>query len=302
MQTGIGLGKIIFIIGAGYTGTIVLRNGKLGDIIADIQDLAKKSPKTEEGADSDHFDDAVASQIRRMAMEIRQLASARPITILNGNDGGGNIRALIVPAATLGALGYGYMWWKGISFSDLLYVTKANMASAVANMKNQLDYVTNEIGAFRKHFGQRINKVEGKLDLLKDLQTDLKNGVADARGSMLTLENNVDNLMEEIWHLDERMGTLALKQNFANTGLNYLLEYATTGKVGKMPDLLEDAPRSSSRRRYLGSTENKSLQGLQSIKAIELENLARTKTDATLLASTELLDHSKRLLRSTSVK
>lgn len=299
MQSGIGLGRIIFILGAGYTGTIVLQNGKLGDIIADIRDLMKD--KSEEGAVSDHSD-AIASQVHRLAMEIRQLASARPITILHGNDGGGNIRALIVPAATFGALGYGYMWWKGISFSDLLYVTKANMANAIANMKKHLDYVTNEIGAFKNHFVQRIDKTEGKVDLLKDLQKDIKNEVVDARGSMLTLANDVNNLMENFWDLDEMTGTIVFKQNFGNAGLDYLLECATTGKARKMPDFLKDAQRSSGRRGYLGSSENKSLKGLQSIKALELGNLARAKTDASSQANTELLDNPKILLRSTSVK
>ncbi|RVW70069.1 hypothetical protein CK203_060900 [Vitis vinifera] len=50
-------------------------------------------------------------------MEVKQLASARQITVLNGNSGQiGNITSLAIPAATLGALGYGYMWWKVVSY------------------------------------------------------------------------------------------------------------------------------------------------------------------------------------------
>ncbi|CAI8604488.1 unnamed protein product [Vicia faba] len=35
MQSGIGISKILFIAGAGYTGTVLIKNGKLSDIIGE---------------------------------------------------------------------------------------------------------------------------------------------------------------------------------------------------------------------------------------------------------------------------
>lgn len=107
----------------------------------------KGMERSGEEGDSD-VSDAIAAQVRRLAMEVRQLASARQITVMNGVSGGmlkkivtlylfrhvlsenlfvslfvfffvfifvcvsANLQALAVPAAALGALGYGYMWWK----------------------------------------------------------------------------------------------------------------------------------------------------------------------------------------------
>ncbi|KAF2299595.1 hypothetical protein GH714_038340 [Hevea brasiliensis] len=114
MQTGIGLSRIIVLAGAGFTGTVLFKNGKLSDLIGELQSLVKGLEKSGESADGDsHYSDAIAQQVKRLAMEVRQLASARQITVLNGSSGQmGNLTGLIVPATALGALGYGYMWWK----------------------------------------------------------------------------------------------------------------------------------------------------------------------------------------------
>ncbi|THG07006.1 hypothetical protein TEA_022921 [Camellia sinensis var. sinensis] len=82
-------------------------------------------------------------KVRRLAMEVRQLASARQITVLNGNSGQiGNMTSFIVPAVAVGALCYGCMWWKGLTFSDLMYVTKRNMENAVSNLTKHLESVS----------------------------------------------------------------------------------------------------------------------------------------------------------------
>uniref|UniRef100_A0A2P2LD35 Uncharacterized protein LOC105123623 isoform X2 n=1 Tax=Rhizophora mucronata TaxID=61149 RepID=A0A2P2LD35_RHIMU len=144
MQTGIGFSRILILAGAGYTGTILVKNGKLSDLLGELQSLVQGIEKSGEQTEGDSdYSDAIAQQVRRLAMEVRQLASSRQITVLNGTSGQmGNYSGLIIPAATLGALGYGYMWWKGLKFSDLMYVTKRNMANAVANLTKHLEQVS----------------------------------------------------------------------------------------------------------------------------------------------------------------
>nr|KJB34163.1 hypothetical protein B456_006G051200 [Gossypium raimondii] len=54
MQTGVGLSKILILAGAGYTGTVLLKNGKLLDILGELQSLVKGLEKSGEQAnDSD---------------------------------------------------------------------------------------------------------------------------------------------------------------------------------------------------------------------------------------------------------
>lgn len=95
-----------------------------------------------------------------------------------------------MPAAALGAMGYCYMWWKvilfkakpssvgiafgimlesickllffsftlyfsnlqGWSFSDVMFVTKSNMANAVATVSKQLEHVSETLAVSRIFF------------------------------------------------------------------------------------------------------------------------------------------------------
>ncbi|KAI5342878.1 hypothetical protein L3X38_010754 [Prunus dulcis] len=59
----------------GYTSTILRKNGKLSELIGELQPLFNGTGEQSEG-----------------------------------------LTSLIMPTATLGALGYDYMWWKGLKF------------------------------------------------------------------------------------------------------------------------------------------------------------------------------------------
>ncbi|KAL5987725.1 hypothetical protein ACLOJK_035477 [Asimina triloba] len=214
MHSGIGLSKILILVGAGYTGSIVLKNGRLSDILADLQTLLKDKPRDDGGTDSD-YSDVLAAQVRRLAMEVRQLASSRSVTILNGDSSAmGSVASLAVPAAALGALGYGYMWWKGLSFSDLMYVTKRNMANAVESLTKNLEDVTAALAAAKRHLTQRIENLDGKLDEQKEMSKLIK----DEGGKIDTLED---------------------KQDFANSGIYYLLRFVSEKDGRKVPEFLQ---------------------------------------------------------------
>jgi hypothetical protein len=122
----------------GVSGSIVLRHGRLSDLIAQLQDLLNGA----QGVESTPFkyDGALlAAQIRQLANEIKELTMTNPVTIFNGDSNSSGYASYLVPAAAVGAMGYCYMWWKGWSFSDAMFVTKKNMADAVASVSKQLD-------------------------------------------------------------------------------------------------------------------------------------------------------------------
>ncbi|KAK4423061.1 hypothetical protein Salat_1888700 [Sesamum alatum] len=276
MQAGIGLSRIVLIAGAGYTGTILLKNGKLSDVLGELQNLVKGMEKAGENEGDSDYSDAIAAQVRRLAMEVRQLASSRQITVLNGNSGQSNLTSLVVPAAALGALGYGYMWWKGLSFSDLMYVTKRNMANAVSNLTKHLDHVSEALAATKRHLTQRIENLDGKLDEQVEISKLIRTEVNDVRGDLSQIGFDLDelqrmvsglvgfNLVKFFFHLllfkndmhillhylcllsylifglqDGKLLTLEGKQELANAGVMYLCSIVNGRKV-KMPEMLQD--------------------------------------------------------------
>ncbi|XP_076956421.1 uncharacterized protein LOC143631592 [Bidens hawaiensis] len=208
MQVGMGFSKIIIIFGVGYTGTLLLSNGKLSDLFSELK--AKVNGNEPEGD--------IAGQLRRLAMDVRQLASPRQITVLNGGSSV-DVTSLVIPAAALGTLGYGYMWWKGYSFSDLMYVTKSNITNAISNLKTNLEQVSDAIAAAKKHLSQRVENLDGKVDKHVEISKSIKTEVNDVKDNLSQLDYSLGALKDMVSGM---IMTLEEKQEFARRGVQYL--------------------------------------------------------------------------------
>nr|GEX29030.1 kinesin-like protein [Tanacetum cinerariifolium] len=250
MQASMGFSKIIILIGAGYTGTLLMQNGKLSDVLAELQALVKGYEGKRGDGENDHSD-AIAAQVRRLAMEVRQMASSRQITVLNG--GSGTATSLVVPAAALGAVGYGYMWWKGLSFSDLMYVTKQNMTNAVSNLTKHLEQVSDVVAidchmcryslqgytwyestlgeAAKKHLTQRIENLDGKMDQQVEISKLIRSEVNDTREDISQIGYDLDSLNQLVSGLNGKIMTLEEKQDLTNLGVWYLCNKADGNKM-----------------------------------------------------------------------
>ncbi|KAI3812585.1 hypothetical protein L1987_17296 [Smallanthus sonchifolius] len=263
MQAGMGFSKIIILVGAGYTGTLMLKNGKLSDVLGELQALVKGYEQNQgDGGEGDHAD-AIAAHVRRLAMEVRQLASSRQITVLNGGSGG-NVTSLVVPAAALGAVGYGYMWWKGFSFSDLMYVTKKNMTTAVSNLTKHLEQVSDTLAAAKKHLTQRIENLDGKMDQQVEISKLIRSEVGDVRDDLSQIGYDLDSLNQMVSGLNGKIMTLEEKQDLTNLGVWYLCNKAEGTKMsGKAQEQLKLAGKSFAG--YLTSGGVRNLEGVKEI-------------------------------------
>ncbi|XP_050239009.1 uncharacterized protein LOC126688381 [Mercurialis annua] len=274
MQTGIGLSRIFLIAGAGYTGTVMFKNGKLSDIIGELQSLVKGWEKSGEHSDGDSdYSDAIAHQVKRLAMEVRQLATQRQITVLNGGSGQSNITNLIVPAAAVGALGYGYMWWKGLKLSDLMYVTKRSMANAVTNLTKHLEQVSESLTAAKAHLTQRIQLVDDKMETQKEISKAIQNDVKAASENLSQIGSELWQLQRVVSGLDGKICSLEEKQDIANMGVWYLCNFFE-GREINMPKALEDQLKLSAKTR----PQLPSILGLKDIKDIT-DSLSRTMSE-----------------------
>ncbi|XP_061340846.1 uncharacterized protein LOC133287291 [Gastrolobium bilobum] len=85
LQTGVNTSKVLILVGAGLTGSVVLRSGQLADVIAKLQEVLKGVDQVEilpGGYDAS----VISAQIRQLAQEIKELTLSRPITVFNGNS------------------------------------------------------------------------------------------------------------------------------------------------------------------------------------------------------------------------
>nr|VDC68697.1 unnamed protein product [Brassica rapa] len=238
MQSGIGLTRILILAGAGYTSTILVKNGKMADLLGELQSLVKRFEKSGDHLDDDSDD--MATQMQRLAMEVRQMSSSRQITVMNGGAQGGDFTPFIVPAATLGAIGYGYMWYKGVSFSDIMCVTKRSMEEAVSNLTKHLDTVSEAIYNAKKHLTERLKRTDDKMELQKDLLKGVQDNVGLALEDLANIGDDFDSMHSMFGGMGGKLDSIEYKQNIANMGLMYLCD-SMGGESHKMPDILMQA-------------------------------------------------------------
>jgi hypothetical protein len=228
LQTGVATSKVLILVGAGLTGSIILRSGKLSDILLQIQGLSKGVNENE--VSPGMYDSALlAAQIRQLAQDIRELTVASPITILNGSSGSsssGGYSSYIMPAAALGAMGYCYMRWKGWSLSDVMFVTKQNMANAVSTVSKQLDNVTEALASTKRHLSKRLETLDWKMDEQKEISNFIANDVREVKSNLNQIGYDIDIIHQLVTGLEGKIELIESKQDVTNSGLWYLCQVA----------------------------------------------------------------------------
>ncbi|XP_039119949.1 uncharacterized protein LOC120256315 [Dioscorea cayenensis subsp. rotundata] len=263
MQTGISSSKVLILVGAGLTSSIILRNGRLSEVLSEIQDLIKGINEVE--ISPGRYDATVlAAQIRQLAQEVRDLTLSRPVTILNGESSSGGLSSYIMPAAAVGAMGYCYMWWKGWSFSDVMFVTKRNMANAVSNVSKQLEQVSAALASTKRHLSHRLEKLDWKLDEQKETSKLIMNEVDGVKTDLSQIGFDIESIQKMVLGLEGKIGVLEHKQDMTNAGVWYLCQVAGSIKDGLTANFFQEAeaklpPAQSS----LTFSEDKSPMGLQ---------------------------------------
>lgn len=242
LQTGVSASKVLILVGAGLTGSVVLRSGRLSDLIFQLQELLKGVNEVE--ISPQKYDTALlAAQIRQLAQEIRELTVSNPVTIFNGNSGSsGSYASYIMPAAALGAMGYCYMWWKGLSFSDVMFVTKHNMANAVATVSKQLEHVSEAVVSTKRHLSKRLENLDWKLEEQKETSKLIANDVHEVKSDLSQIGFDVEMIQQMVSGLEGKLEVLESKQDMTNSGLWYLCQAAAGGiKDGLNAKLFQDA-------------------------------------------------------------
>ncbi|KAF0916046.1 hypothetical protein E2562_000675 [Oryza meyeriana var. granulata] len=264
VQIGMGVGRVVLLCGAGFAGSIAFRNGRLAEILAELQEsLRDNDAGGSEGGDGPI--NAVTEAINKATMELRQVGSQAAVVLVDP-AGNGVVSSLIAPAAAAGALSYGYMRWKGISISSLMYVTKQNMANAVASMTKHLEQVQTSLAAAKRHLTQRIQHLDDKLDQQKEISGQIRDEVTGARLKLQNIGSEMQNLKQMASGLGGKLDSIEAKQNYSLAGVMYLVEFIEQNG-GRLPRSVEHLQRTA---RLAGITgDQKQLLGLGQLLAIE---------------------------------
>ncbi|KAJ6873880.1 hypothetical protein NC651_032660 [Populus alba x Populus x berolinensis] len=284
LQTGVSTSKVLILVGAGLTSSIILKNGRLPELIGQLQELLKGVDEVEIAPYK--YDTALlAAQIRQLAQEIKELSLSSPVTIYNGNSvSNGNFSSYLVPAAALGAMGYCYFWWKarflmlkGWSFSDVMFVTKQNMANAVATVSKQLENVSETLASTKRHLTKRLGnldwKIEEQIETSKLIANDdiryawlctSQAKIDEMKSNLSQIGYDVESIHEMISGLEGKLELLESKQDSTNSGLWYLCQFAGGFKDGLDTKAYQDVGAKLANHSAM-AYEERSLKGLQFI-------------------------------------
>eukprot|EP00250_Pteridium_aquilinum_P002036 c12244_g1_i1 orf=36-1178(+) len=288
-QTGIATSKvIILVLGAGMTGPMILGKTNWSDIISTVQEVLIKRENGE--AAGQGFDNAsVQAQILRLAQEVRQMHGGRQITVLNGSSQNNSLASYIIPIAVVGAAGYGYMWWKGWSFSDIMYVTKRNMANAVSSFTNQLEQVSAAVAAAKKHLAQRMEKLNDKLDEQKEITGAIKFEVSEVRENLAQMGMDIESVQRLVEGLGSKIDNIEGKQDLTNAGVVYLCQFVQGLAGAQKPELLQYSSGKARLERSASSgLRSSGLKELQYItEALQSERFSKSADGDTVSNATE---------------
>ncbi|MBA0751646.1 hypothetical protein Gogos_000558 [Gossypium gossypioides] len=177
------------------------------------------------------------------------------------------------------------MWWKGISFSDLFWVTKRNMAMAVENLTKHLDSVSDALSAAKKHLTQRIQNLDDKMETQKEISKSIQTSVEEAHMNLSNIEYDLDALQRMISGLD-----------LANAGVWYLCNMVG-GKKANMPEALQEQLKLSGKYRALLASGTPALKGLKDVADISSGNMNDSGRDGFVKDGFDNLDEEPRSLQ-----
>ncbi|KAG0462949.1 hypothetical protein HPP92_021425 [Vanilla planifolia] len=184
-----------------------------------------------------------------------------------------------------------------------MYVTKRNMANAVSSMNKHLEQVSTALAATKRHLTQRIEGLDGKLDEQKLVSTEIRDEVSQVRGKIENISFDLGSIQQIVYGMDGKMTTIERKQAFLCAGILHLCNIVPD-KDGKIREFLQEGPKPSNMRGFVGPAESGNLKGLKHIvQALESGNLDDNNLESLLSNdATESVDIRKGLLRTSSIK
>ncbi|XP_028755849.1 uncharacterized protein LOC114715216 [Neltuma alba] len=132
----------------------------------------------------------------------------------------------LLPAAAIGVMGYCYVRWKGWSFSDVMFVTKRNMANGVATVTKQLENVNETLASTRRHLTKKLEVLDLKVEEQNELTQLIANDVNEVKSNLSQIGGDFELIRQMISGLEGKLKLVESKQDITNSGLWYLCQLA----------------------------------------------------------------------------
>ncbi|KAJ6941150.1 hypothetical protein NC651_007056 [Populus alba x Populus x berolinensis] len=161
-------------------------------------------------------------------------------------------------------MGYCYMWWKDWSFSDVMFVTKKNMANAVATVSKQMENVSETLASTKRHLTKRLENLDWKIEEQIETSKLIASDVDEMKSNLSQIGYDVESIHQMISGLEGKLELLESKQDTTNSGLWHLCQFAGGFKDGLGTKVYQDVGAQLANPTAM-AYEERSLKGLQFI-------------------------------------
>ncbi|KAJ6973358.1 hypothetical protein NC653_033634 [Populus alba x Populus x berolinensis] len=153
---------------------------------------------------------------------------------------------------------------QGWSFSDVMFVTKQNMANAVATVSKQLENVSETLASTKRHLTKRLGNLDWKIEEQIETSKLIANDIDEMKSNLSQIGYDVESIHEMISGLEGKLELLESKQDSTNSGLWYLCQFAGGFKDGLDTKAYQDVGAKLANHSAM-AYEERSLKGLQFI-------------------------------------
>ncbi|XP_077212215.1 uncharacterized protein LOC143847308 [Tasmannia lanceolata] len=225
----LALGKITVLLGAGILGSVLAQEGRISKVSdffsGAFKIVFKHIQKDDAPSTSKPRDDSLLAQVNSLQQELQLLASSRSVTIVTGSSSG-TITYSMPVVVVVGVVGYGYIWWKGWKFSDMMFATRRSLSDACTTVAKQLEQVHLSISATKRTLSSRIDRVDNNLDECAVLNAATKDEVVQLRGDLQGFGIDVEEVHRQVQDLETKIGRIEGKQDLTNIGVRQLVDFA----------------------------------------------------------------------------
>uniref|UniRef100_A0A0E0FEX8 DUF1664 domain-containing protein n=1 Tax=Oryza nivara TaxID=4536 RepID=A0A0E0FEX8_ORYNI len=194
------LGKIVIVIGSGIVGTL-LTSGEAKIALPDFRDVLSG-----------------AFKVNHLREDLQLLSRSNQVAIVtvDGRPGPG---AYGITAVVAGAIGYLYIRWKDWKLSDLMFVTKRGLSDACDVVGKQLEHVSENVNAAKRHLAGRIDHVDCTLDECQEITESTRKEVTVIHEDISAFQEEMQSVHLVVRTLETKLGRLAYTQVLSSTPL-----------------------------------------------------------------------------------
>lgn len=172
------------------------------------------------------------------------LASNRQVTIVTRN--GTSTKNIGITVIVVGAVGYGYIWWKGYKLHEMMFVTRRGLSDACNIIAKQLDALNSMIMATKKVLSDKIIGLESNLKEIRVISTSTQDEVSRLRDRLNQMNDNFHYVRHAVQTLESNINSLEEKQDETLEGVAKLCYAAKSSENLRPRNRIETLPSFSS--------------------------------------------------------